>query len=162
MFITISRKSDVYRVANELNISHILSALDPGDHIKPPSSIKDHLLLNFDDIENGDTKYSPKLEHVSEILEWTHGLEDTDRLLIHCWAGISRSTALALAVWIQKHGKDYNAASKWLIETRPIACPNRLIAGYADKILGCDGELSRIADVIGNYRLLRNLAQNNK
>jgi len=159
MFITISRKSDVYRVANEDKISHILSALDPGDHIKAPTFIKDHLLLNFDDIEDTDSKYSPKPEHVAEILEWTHALKDSDRLLIHCWAGISRSTALALAVWIQKHGKDYDAAAKWLKETRPIACPNRLIAGYADEILGCDGELHRIADEVGSYRLLSNLAQ---
>lgn len=158
MFITICRKAEVYQVSNDHKISHIISTLDPGDSIKPPNYIKDHLLLTFDDIEYADDKYSPKAEHVAEILEWSSHLTHEDRLLVHCWAGVSRSTALALAIWIQHHGRDYDAAKQWLVSTRPIACPNRLIAEYADGILGCDGKLSEIAEEVGNYRLLRNLA----
>ena len=154
MFITISRKADVYNVANDHKITHILSTLDPGDTIKAPTYIKDHLLYNFDDIEISQSTYSPKPEHVAEILEWSHNLTHDDRLLVHCWAGISRSTALGLAIWVQKHGKDYEAARKWLLETRPIACPNRLIAGYADQILNCDGKLLQLADEIGSTRLI--------
>lgn len=157
MFITICRKSEVYKVCEDQNITHIISTLDPGDRITAPSYITDHLLLTFDDIEEPNEKYSPKLEDVAEILEWSRKLKDEDRVLIHCWAGVSRSTALALAVWIQHHGKDYEAARKWLVETRPIACPNRLIAEYADMILGCDGELYKVAEEIGDFRLLGNL-----
>lgn len=158
MFITICRKSEVYQVCKDQNITHIISTLDPGDRITAPHYIDGHLLLTFDDIEFKGDKFSPMPEHVAEILEWSSQLKDEDRLLVHCWAGVSRSTALALAIWIQHHGKDYEAAKKWLMEARPIACPNRLIAEYADQILGCDGELLRIAEEIGDVRLLRNLA----
>ena len=107
MFITICRKSEVHKVCEDHKISHVISTLDPYDKITAPSFVDGHLLLNFDDIEYDDDQYSPKAEHVAEILEWSSQLKDDDRLLVHCWAGVSRSTALALAIWIQKHG-DYS------------------------------------------------------
>ena len=165
MFITITNKRSVPYIVSDHKITHLLSTLDPGDTIKTPMEImkaEHHLLLNFLDVEKPHYDLEPKAEHVAEVLEWAHDLKEEDRLLVHCFAGISRSTALALAIWIMKHGTDYEAARTWMKSTRSIACPNRLIAFYADEILNCKGKLLRLADEIGNEYLLDLPAQRNK
>ena len=162
MFIILSPKRLVHQVTADYKITHILSMLDHGDTIRTPMEIlkpENHLLLNFLDTEKPQDRRGPMAEDVAEMLEWSHNLKDTDRLLVHCFAGISRSTAMALAIWVQKHGMDFEAAGTWLKTVRPVACPNRLIAFYADEILGCKGKLLKLADEVGSFHLLKNLAQ---
>lgn len=82
----------------------------------------------------------PTRAHVERILAFGRALPDGARLLVHCMAGISRSTAAALALLVQELslGRADGAAER-LLELRPEAHPNLLIAAHADELLGAGG-----------------------
>jgi predicted protein tyrosine phosphatase len=68
-------------------------------------------------------------------------------LLIHCEAGISRSTATALimyACWLG-HGSEDEAMQR-VIAQRPFSSPNRRMVALADKLLALDGRLLEARD----------------
>jgi predicted protein tyrosine phosphatase len=98
----------------------------------------------FDDVSatfKDDHPYKlPSKEMVARTLEFAKTIQKGDKVLIHCHAGISRSTAMAIAVAVQ-FGLDPERAIKWVEEVRPQLYPNVLIIQYADEILGLDGAL---------------------
>ena len=63
-------------------------------------------------------------------------------LLIHCWAGISRSTAAAYtALCMLRPAADEEELAWELREASPSATPNRLIVSLADERLGRNGRM---------------------
>ena len=87
-------------------------------------------------------------EDVRQIIELADGLRtDIGKVLIHCEAGISRSTAAALimyACWLGP-GREREAMDRVMAQ-RPVALPNRRMVGIADKLLGRGG---RLLEVLG-------------
>jgi len=77
---------------------------------------------------------------MKDILEFTKPLISTDKLLVHCHAGISRSTAVACGVLCQ-HGLTPSEAVKYVLSVRPIAFPNQHILTLFDELLGLSGQL---------------------
>ena len=72
---------------------------------------------------------------------------ESGTLLIHCEAGVSRSTATALiiyACWLGRGGED--EAMRRVIAQRPCAIPNRRMVALADKLLDLNGSLLRARD----------------
>lgn len=68
-------------------------------------------------------------------------------LLIHCEAGVSRSTATALiiyACWLGQGSED--EAMRRVIAQRPCAIPNRRMVAIADRLLDLDGRLLEARD----------------
>lgn len=68
-------------------------------------------------------------------------------LLIHCEAGVSRSTATALimhACWLGQGLED--EAMRRVVAQRPCAIPNRRMVALADKLLALNGRLLRARD----------------
>ena len=62
------------------------------------------LILRFDDINKPMDDYIiPQMSHIKRALEFADKIEDGS-LLIHCHAGISRSSAIALAVIAKRLG----------------------------------------------------------
>lgn len=99
-----------------------------------------HLLLMFDDISRpipGMTM--PSLWHLERVLEFTKDLTNDDKLLIHCVAGISRSTAMAIAVLIQ-HGVPWKKAFEMIEGIRPCLWPNSMIVRLTDDKFGLNGK----------------------
>ena len=85
---------------------------------------------------------APSLAAIREILAFTAGLSASDYLLVHCAAGISRSTAVAFAMLCQHAGPGLEANCLAAIRRiRPSARPNRLIVRFADEILGRKGKM---------------------
>ena len=82
-------------------------------------------------------------EDVQEIIKLAEDLSTcTGRVLIHCEAGVSRSTAAALimyARWLGP-GRELEAMHR-VMEQRPIALPNRRMVELADKLLDRGGRL---------------------
>ena len=71
-------------------------------------------------------------------------------MLIHCWAGISRSTAAAYtALCMLRPDSDEEALARELRAASPSATPNRLIVSLADDILGRDGRMVKAIAGIG-------------
>jgi predicted protein tyrosine phosphatase len=71
-------------------------------------------------------------------------------MVIHCWAGVSRSTASAFAAAcaLNPHRPEAEIAKKLRLAS-PIASPNRLIVALADKALGRGGRMVRALEEIG-------------
>ena len=144
----------------DAGVSHVLSILDPewpvpeafgafGVHAK--------LELRFHDvIEAGSPDViAPRREHVAELLAFGRGLleepHDGAHLLVHCHAGISRSTA-SLALILAQALPDVPAhrICEEVLHIRPQAWPNLRILEIGDAMLGRRGEL--VAAAAGVYR----------
>ena len=99
-----------------------------------------HLKLQFADVHNITTdELHPSLYHFNRILDFTKDLTDDDRVLVHCIAGISRSTSASIAILIQ-HGMSYEDAYNQIATQRPQLEPNRLITEYTDDHFNLGGE----------------------
>jgi predicted protein tyrosine phosphatase len=106
-----------------------------------------HKVLCFHDVDDPRLPMPPRRHHVRDGLLFARRHAGR-RLLIHCYAGISRSTALAYAILIDHHGAigDERRILDRLVELRPQASPNRLMVRYADQLLGCRGRMIRAVE----------------
>lgn len=160
-YITVCNRLDVHRVAREVNATHILSLLDRGVRPFLPDGFKreNWKLLEMEDVWNPNTFDAPKKEQIQSALDWSARLPMDASLIVHCEAGVSRSTAMALGIMVQKMGtvpdRIEKAAAK-LIEIRPQACPNPLIAQYCDEILECNNAFFQASEEIAKRYLLTN------
>lgn len=153
---TICSKNQVRSRVKQVDATHLITMLDVGDYIVTPSRIdpENHLKLAFDDEENRFALRAPTIDHCRKILEFGAALPDDAVTVVHCFAGMCRSTAAGLALWIQKNGKDTVRARAWLAEDRPEAMPNMLMAQYFDDLLEMDGEFVRLCDEVSSHRIL--------
>ena len=140
--------------------THTISLLDPGIDendfldIKLPEAsengkIRRYFFHDIADLKNisfliflGEES-KPILasnEDIQDILEFTASLQSTDKLLVHCQAGISRSTATACGILCQ-HGLTPIEAVKQVVSIRSQAFPNSHILKLFDKYLELQGEL---------------------
>jgi predicted protein tyrosine phosphatase len=96
----------------------------------------------------------PHREHIEEILRFGQDLiADAERgqahLLVHCHAGISRSTAAMAILLAQVHPVEAeDSVFARIQQLRPQAWPNSLMISLADALLGRDGRLSA---ALGRY-----------
>lgn len=120
--------------------THCVSMVDPSVEI--PFTCKNHLVLHLHDVESQlrNEWVLGSEEHIDAILEFTKCLKDTDRLLVHCHQGISRSTSAAIGIMIQ-HGMDATGAYRYVESIRDILLPNGLITKMIDDRFGLNGEL---------------------
>lgn len=133
--------------------SHVLTVMANVEQVARPHSIRpeNHLKVAMDDItEQLDGFVAPSEGHVAQILAFVGAWDRSAPLVVHCYAGISRSTASAFAAAcaLNPH-RDELTIAKAIRSASPIASPNRLIVGLADKALGRDGRMLRALDAIG-------------
>ena len=133
--------------------SHVLTVMANVDQVVRPESVKpaNHLKVAIDDItEPMDGFVAPNAEHVEQVLSFVRSWDRGAPLVIHCYAGVSRSTASAFAAAcaLNPH-RDEMVIARQIRAASPIANPNRLIVSLADKALGRDGRMLRALDDIG-------------
>jgi predicted protein tyrosine phosphatase len=133
---------------------HIISIVDseePDGSATPPPGGWDtwnalqmnKLRLEFDDIEQDNRylgRWAPRRHHVQSIIEFARGGLTEGRVLIHCAAGISRSTAAGLVCLVAVGMNPEEAVAK-LQTVKKEMCPNRSIVFLADDILHLEGTL---------------------
>jgi predicted protein tyrosine phosphatase len=132
-------------------VTHVLSIVDP--HHPDPADFAhygkhERLTLRFDDIiDPSPGMLMPQREHVEALLRFGQGLAADDgdplrHLLIHCHAGISRSTAsMATLLAEARPDADEDAIFARIRAIRPQAWPNSVMIGMADDLLGRGGRL---------------------
>src|SRR5271170_4421062 len=140
-------------------VSHILSILDP--EWPEPAAFRDfdpHLrttLYFHDEIEPRPGVVLPDRADIETILAFGRDVgADLRHLLIHCHAGISRSTAalpMILAQAFPQESEDAIVAR--LSRIRPQAWPNSRMVGFADELLAREGRLSTAVSGIYARRL---------
>lgn len=133
----------VERLLASAPVDHVLTLVSPVAETPPVS--KPRTLLRFNDsIEARPGLVTPSADMVAEIL----ALRETPTLLIHCHAGVSRSTAAAyvLACAVRPAGEEA-ALAQHLRAVCPEATPNALMVALADAALGRGGAMS--AAIVG-------------
>jgi predicted protein tyrosine phosphatase len=121
--------------------THVISAIEQID--KLPCN---HLHVSVSDIVAPLVGHVPPTsDHLAQVLDFTAALADDDRLLVHCFAGQSRSTAYAIAVLIQ-HGVPYSTAFHQVAAQRPFLMPNKRIVGQTDRYFNLDGNYDRLVE----------------
>jgi predicted protein tyrosine phosphatase len=105
----------------------------------------------MDDItEEMDGFVAPCDWHIEQVLSFVRGWDRGAPLVIHCYAGISRSTASAFAaVCALNPHRDEMTIARQIRAASPIASPNRLIVSLADKALGREGRMLRAIEEMG-------------
>jgi predicted protein tyrosine phosphatase len=133
--------------------SHVLTVMANVAQVQRPASVlpANHLKVQVDDItEELDGFVAPSDHHIEQVLNFVRGWDRNAPMVVHCYAGISRSTASAFAAacLLNPH-RDEIAIAKQIRAASPIAAPNRLIVGLADKALGREGRMLRALDEMG-------------
>jgi predicted protein tyrosine phosphatase len=133
--------------------SHAISLLSP-ESMWPefPSVERDrHLRLSLHDI----TAHSPGLvlpgkNDAQRLVDFIRGWDASAPMLIHCWAGISRSTASAFtAMCMMRPDDDEIDLAQELRDASPSATPNSLLVSHVDAILGRSGRMTEAVKSIG-------------
>jgi predicted protein tyrosine phosphatase len=132
---------------------HVVSLLKDQDLVRRPDSIAadNHLILGIDDISTPLEGYIiPAQEHVAELLTFVRGWDRAAPMVVHCYAGISRSTAGAyVACCALNPGRDEMAIARELRLASPTATPNIRIVTLADSVLGRSGRMVAAIETIG-------------
>ena len=133
--------------------SHVLTVMANVDQVQRPESVlaANHLKISMDDItEQMDGFVAPSDSHIEQVLNFVRGWDRSAPLVVHCYAGISRSTASAFAaVCMLNPHRDEISIARQIRAASPIASPNRLIVSLADRALGRDGRMLRALDEMG-------------
>jgi predicted protein tyrosine phosphatase len=123
--------------------THIVSAVETLADF--PTYTNKHIHVSFSDIATPmEFLVAPEMEHLLAVLDFAKDLKDTDRVLVHCFAGISRSTALAIGICMQ-NGLSYAEAFAYVEQVRPVLSPNHRIITLIDEHFGLDGKLTELA-----------------
>ena len=133
--------------------SHILTVMGNISKVQRPESVSEanHLMISMDDIsEAADGFVAPSDAHIERILAFVRGWDRRAPLVVHCYAGISRSTASAFAAACALNPqRDEIAIARQMREASQTAFPNRLIVALADRALGRNGRMLRALDEMG-------------
>jgi predicted protein tyrosine phosphatase len=153
MSIIVSPLSRVIDIAQEKRPSHVVSLLDPGS---PFPVLREHVhdrhfRLEIHDIESDiEGMDAVCADRMKMILGFVSAWTPEDPILIHCYAGISRSTATAfITACAHNPGADEEEIALALRAASPTASPNRRFVALADAELGRGGRMSRAIDKIG-------------
>jgi predicted protein tyrosine phosphatase len=118
-------------------------ALKPGHRLRfHRMPHPEQLVLTFEDLDQPHPPIITAEEHhVEAALAFAREMPEA-KLLVHCFAGISRSTAIALSIIADRYGPGREVeALEHLLRLQPEAVPNLLVIEHADRLLGRNGAL---------------------
>jgi predicted protein tyrosine phosphatase len=137
----------------QTSASHMVTLLRLIDRVERPPSIapENHLVLGMDDITVPLDGYThPAEEHVHELIQFVRRWDRRAPLVMHCYAGISRSTAGAfITACALNPGRDEGAIAKAIRGSSATAMPNIMLVGHADRILGRRGRMVAAVEALG-------------
>jgi predicted protein tyrosine phosphatase len=135
--------------------SHVLTLMvEP--HVETPESILPdrHLRLSVHDIaEAVEGSVAPDRSHIADLLAFAQSWDRSAPFLVHCWAGISRSTAAAYILLCDLHGPGHEDRIAQALRLRaPHAQPNRLMILHADTLMGRERRMIAAVEAMGEAR----------
>ena len=137
--------------------SHVLTVMANVAQVQRPESVlpANHLKVQMDDIiEQMDGFVAPSDIHIEQVLSFVRGWDRSAPLVVHCYAGISRSTASAFAAACALNPRrDEASIAQALRRASPTATPNIRIVSLADKLLGRGGRMVAAIETIGRGNL---------
>ncbi len=147
---SLARLHDTVQVTGAL---HIVTLLKHTDRVERPNHILEtnHLVLGMDDVTIPMDGYvTPCEEHVEKLIGFVRGWDRAKPLVMHCYAGISRSTAAAyVAACALNAERSELTIARELRRASATATPNARIVSLADQLLGRDGRMVAAIESIG-------------
>jgi predicted protein tyrosine phosphatase len=145
--------AELHPTVSATRASHVLTIMANVAQVERPRTVLEanHLRVQVDDItEAMDGFVAPSDAHVAQVLDFVRGWDRKAPMVIHCYAGISRSTASAFAAaCLLNPDRDEVSIARQIRAASPSAYPNRLIVSLADAALGREGRMVRALDAIG-------------
>ena len=133
--------------------SHIVTLLSPEHMIETPAGFahERHLKLGVNDVADPAAgENPPNRVHIERLLAFSRDWDTKQPLLIHCWAGISRSMASAYAVLCDRAGPGREVEIAQVIRRAAShANPNLLLVRHADAALGREGRMVEALKTMG-------------
>ncbi|MFO1114823.1 MAG: protein tyrosine phosphatase [Beijerinckiaceae bacterium] len=140
-------------VVAESGARSMVTLINVGTPVTRPALIDSsrHLFIGMSDIlAPAQGHVAPDVEHVEKLLTFVRAWDRADPLLIHCWAGVSRSTAAAFASACALRPERSEVEIARAIRTAsPTATPNARFVAVADDILGRKGRMVDAVAAIG-------------
>jgi predicted protein tyrosine phosphatase len=126
--------------------TRVVSVLDPGAAFPElgPTYVDRHLRLAFHDAHSPGLGITlPSTQHVAKLLAFLDGWDSAELLLVHCRAGIGRSTATAFVAACYRHPRasEHDVAIT-LRRAAPFARPNETLVELADRAMNRGGRMS--------------------
>ena len=147
---SLARLHDTVR---ETGARHVVTLIKDISLVHRPATIpaENHLLLDMDDINDHIEGYvAPAEEHVGDLLRFVRAWDRANPLVVHCFAGISRSTAGAFVTACALNPRrDEMRIARALRDASPTATPNIRIVSLADRMLQRDGRMVAAIQSIG-------------
>jgi predicted protein tyrosine phosphatase len=136
---------------------HLVSAINSDLLPETPAAIaaERHLKLDMHDIVEAQPGATPpQLDHVSALLGFVQAWDRTTPLLIHCFAGLSRSTAAAFITLCAINPRvPEELIARALRRSSDTAIPNRCFVAHADAVLGREGRMIAALEAMGRNRM---------
>jgi predicted protein tyrosine phosphatase len=144
----------LYNTVAESRASHLITLL--VNRVERPPTIEpaNHLVLEMDDISKPvEGLVVPAEEHAVQLIDFAFGWDRRSALVIHCRAGISRSTAAAfIAACALKPERSEATIARTLRHCSATAIPNVMLVSHADRILRRGGRMISAIESLGPPR----------
>jgi len=156
--ILVTPLSALHETIEKYRPSHLVTLLSAQSMIDTPADIlpQNHLRLSLSDITDVTAGLiRPGADHVEQLLAFGHGWDATAPIVVHCWAGVSRSMAAAFILLCARaeNGAEYSIAKK--IRARAAyANPNRRLVELADRALERKGQMISAVDAMGREKIV--------
>ena len=135
---------------------HLISAINAYFLPETPTAISGdrHLKLDMNDIVEAQPDLMlPNTGHVAKLLDFVRSWDKQAPILIHCYAGLSRSTAAAfISLCALNPRTPEDAIAHALRRSSDTAVPNRLFVALADKAMRREGRMIAALDSMGESR----------
>lgn len=143
--ITVCSLAHLPETVRRTGARRLVTLISAGTLVPRPPEIAedDHLFLSFHDITTPAEGMTPPGEaHVRQLLDFVADWDGTTPMVIHCFAGISRSTAAAYitACALRPDACEAGLATA-LRSASASATPNARLVAIADRLLDRDGRM---------------------
>ena len=143
----------VPKTVERVRASHLITLLHSATVLATPAAIAgaNHLRLSIHDIAMPQTgMIHPGSEHIERLLAFGADWDRSRPMVVHCLAGISRSTAAAFIIACALNPRaPEGPIAQHIRALSPTASPNRLLVELADAALGRDGRMIAAIRAIG-------------
>jgi predicted protein tyrosine phosphatase len=149
----VSSLSRLHETVANVRASHVVTLINANTVVERPPGIlaERHLFLGMSDIVAAlDGHIVPAQDHVERFLEFVRSWDRQAPIVIHCWAGISRSTAAAfITACALGPQREEDEIAQALRAASPSATPNAKLVAIADELLGRNGRMVAAITRIG-------------
>ena len=143
----------LHETVEKVGARHVITLVNGDTVFTRPSNVDptNHLFLGINDIvEEIEGMVAPTENHLTDLFEFVHAWPRESPLVIHCFAGISRSTAAAYATLCALlPERDELELAQRLRHASPTATPNPRIVALADAALHREGRMIAAIHSIG-------------